>query len=169
MSIEADFKLAKLQAETAESDEQMAELMQRAQAAYDVGRGDYERLRAKLPTTLRKLTAGYELRTYWVCLPPLGPVACGCPRPTFRSSLPPIALSSAYRHLRTQFEIFECARKIVLVCLPVFFSPGSPGQLILGLVVCFLTYGMYCMFAPYENPDDDLLASMAQLSIFFSL
>mmetsp|Transcript_11696 Transcript_11696/g.29245 ORF Transcript_11696/g.29245 Transcript_11696/m.29245 type:complete len:113 (+) Transcript_11696:2163-2501(+) len=28
---------------------------------------------------------------------------------------------------------------------------------------------MYCTFSPYENPADDVLASMAQLSIFFSL
>ena len=41
--------------------------------------------------------------------------------------------------------------------------------MILGLIVCFLTYGMYTHFAPYEAPDDDLLAQMAQLSIFFSL
>ena len=28
---------------------------------------------------------------------------------------------------------------------------------------------MYCSFAPYQDPADDVLASMAQLSIFFSL
>jgi hypothetical protein len=32
-----------------------------------------------------------------------------------------------------------------------------------------LADGMYCTFSPYEDPADDLLASMAQLSIFFSL
>jgi len=56
-----------------------------------------------------------------------------------------------------------------VVCLPVFFSPGSPGQLILGLVICFLTYGMYGVYQPYDDPGDDVLAQMAQLSIFFSL
>eukprot|EP00966_Prymnesium_polylepis_P032515 756088-Prymnesium_polylepis.1 len=101
MTINADFELAKLDAERAESNER-AKMMQKAEAAYNHGRTEYNQLRAKLPTTLRKLTAGYELRTYW-------------------------------------FEIFECGRKIALVCLPVFFSPGSPGQLIIGLVICFLT------------------------------
>jgi hypothetical protein len=30
-------------------------------------------------------------------------------------------------------------------------------------------YGIYGVFEPYEDPGDDLLAQMAQLSIFFSL
>eukprot|EP00966_Prymnesium_polylepis_P201589 4670874-Prymnesium_polylepis.1 len=58
---------------------------------------------------------------------------------------------------------------MALVCLPVFFSPGSPGQLILGLVICFLTSCMYCAYAPYVDPGDDKLASIAQFAIFFSL
>jgi len=132
MIIEADFALAKLDAEVVDGEEQVALRRRQAEDAHDQRRKEYNRRRAKLPTTLKKLTAGYELRCYW-------------------------------------FEIFECGRKIALVCLPVFFSPGSAGQLILGLVICFLTYGMYCSFAPYEEPADDVLASMAQLSIFFSL
>ena len=72
--------------------------------------------------------------------------------------------------LRTYwFEIFECFRKMALVCLPVFVGPGSPGQLILGLVICFITYGLYCVYAPYEDAGDDVLAQVAQMSIFFSL
>jgi hypothetical protein len=102
MTIEADLALARLDAEAVTSENEAAGVICRAEAAYKQGREEFDRLRAKLPTTLRKLTAGYEMRTYW-------------------------------------FEIFECGRKVALVCLPVFFSPGSPGQLILGLVICFLT------------------------------
>ena len=47
------------------------------------------------------------------------------------------------------FEIFECVRKILLVGLPIFCPPGSPGQLILGQLICFITYGLYALFAPY--------------------
>ena len=80
------------------------------------------------------------------------------------------ALSICADELRTYwFEIFECIRKIALVCLPVFFGPGSAGQLIIGLLICFLTYGMYGVYAPYEDSGDDILAQMAQISIFFSL
>ena len=102
MRIEADFEVAKVDAESAANEEQATEIMRQAEATQEERRAEFQRLRAKLPTTLRKLTAGYELRCFW-------------------------------------FEIFECFRKIALVCLPVFFSPGSPGQLILGLVICFLT------------------------------
>ena len=102
MRIEADFEVAKVDAESAANEEQATEIMRQAEATQEERRAEFRRLRATLPTTLRKLTAGYELRCFW-------------------------------------FEIFECFRKIALVCLPVFFSPGSPGQLILGLVICFLT------------------------------
>ena len=37
------------------------------------------------------------------------------------------------------WEIFECIRKLSLVGLPVFFEPGSTGQLMFGLLICFLT------------------------------
>eukprot|EP00966_Prymnesium_polylepis_P311052 7186477-Prymnesium_polylepis.7 len=99
------------------------------------------------------------------------------------------------------FEVFECGRKVALVgCVAQLGSPppthGSPGQLILGLIVCFLTCnsagveprllctcgrligglhpcgatdGMYTHFAPYEGSSDGSLAQLAQLTIFFSL
>jgi hypothetical protein len=89
-----------------------------------------------------------------------------------------------------------CAAARLCGSLPVFFSQGSPGQLILGLIVCFLTCnsagveprllctcgrligglhpcgatdGMYTHFAPYEGSSDGSLAQLAQLTIFFSL
>ena len=41
------------------------------------------------------------------------------------------------------FEIFECARKILLILVPIFFEQDSPEQLTVGLIVCFLTFGAY--------------------------
>ena len=41
------------------------------------------------------------------------------------------------------FEIFECVRKLAVACLPVFFQPsGSSTQLIYGLMVCFICFGV---------------------------
>ena len=84
---EANFKLALLQASGSASAQRRDELHARAEKEYNEASDRFDALRDKLPTVVRKLTAGYELRTYW-------------------------------------FEIFECARKILLVGLPVFCPPG---------------------------------------------
>jgi hypothetical protein len=65
---------------------------------------------------------------------------------------------------RYGFEIFECFRKLALVGAPVFFSPqGSASQLIFGLLVCFLTFGGYMLYAPYVDAKDDRLAQICQV------
>ena len=92
----------------------------------------YDELRGGLPGALKKLTNGYEMRTYW-------------------------------------FEIFECVRKILLILLPIFFEEESPEQLTCGLIVCFITFGSYMMYAPFIDDGDDLLSQVCQLQIFFSL
>jgi len=73
--------------------------------------------------------------------------------------------------LRTYyFEIIECFRKLAIVCLPVFFRPsGSVGQLIFGLLVCFLTFGAHMLYSPYIEDENDRLAQLCQVHIFFSL
>jgi hypothetical protein len=132
LTLETDFALAKLEAEAAATPEETDEMVRRAIEVHKASGEALENLRGELPTTLRKLTAGYELRTYW-------------------------------------FEIFECLRKITLIGLPIFFPPGSPPQLIFGLIICFLSYGAYCVYSPYVAADDDFLAQVAQVIIFFSL
>ena len=42
-------------------------------------------------------------------------------------------------------------------------------QLILGLLVCFVSLGMYSKYAPYVKGSDDRLAQVCQVSLFFSL
>jgi hypothetical protein len=132
LTLEADFALAKLKAEAAAAPEETDELVSRAIEVHQVNGEALKKLRDKLPSTLRKLTAGYELRTYW-------------------------------------FEIFECLRKITLIGLPIFFPPGSPPQLIFGLIICFLSYGAFCVYSPYIRDDDNFLAQVSQVIIFFSL
>ena len=132
LTLETDFALTKLKAEAAATPEETDELVRRAIEVHQVSGEALKKLRDKLPSTLRKLTAGYELRTYW-------------------------------------FEIFECLRKITLIGLPIFFPPGSPPQLIFGLIICFLSYGAFIFYSPYIRDDDNFLAQVSQVIIFFSL
>ena len=68
------------------------------------------------------------------------------------------------------FEIFECGRKLAVACLPVFFTPsGSATQLVFGLMICFLCFGAYVHFDPYEDRGNDAVARLCQTQIFFSL
>ena len=67
------------------------------------------------------------------------------------------------------FEIVESLRKLSIVCVPVFFTSGSIGQLLFGLMICFVTFGMYSSMHPYASDEDNLFAIMAQVLIFFSL
>jgi len=94
---------------------------------------------AALPGFFRKLTGAYEYRVFW-------------------------------------FEIFECIRKICLIGLPIFFPhPGqeegvqSLEQMVLGLLICFISFGAYMYLSPYVRDSDDFLAVLCQFQIFFSL
>ena len=78
-------------------------------------------------------------------------------------------LISGYRAVRFEFEVFECGRKLALVCMPVFFPPGSNAQLIFGLMVCFVTFGFYTMMAPFTESRANTYAQLCQIQIFFCL
>ena len=68
------------------------------------------------------------------------------------------------------FEVFECVRKLAIACLPVFFQPsGSASQLLFGLMICFMCFGFYVAFDPFEDRGNDAVAQLCQLQIFFSL
>ena len=67
-------------------------------------------------------------------------------------------------------QIFECIRKLAVACVPVFFQPsGSDSQLIYGLMICFVCFGAYVHFDPYEDRGNDAVARLCQMQIFFSL
>ena len=78
-------------------------------------------------------------------------------------------LIAGYEFRMYWYEVFECVRKIAVVGVPVIAPTGSPGQLMLGLIICFLTYGMFSNFKPYVDEGDDFVALTCQFSTFFSL
>jgi len=51
----------------------------------------------------------------------------------------------------------------------VLFQPGSMYQLVLGLMICFVTFGMYAAFSPFEDSSDQLLSNIAQIHTFFAM
>ena len=67
------------------------------------------------------------------------------------------------------FELFECARKILLVGMPVFFEMGSVAQLSYGLLVSFISFGAFALLKPYASDSDDRLAQLCQVQVFFAL
>lgn len=143
LEIQTDHKLARLHAAAAASEEVSAEIMQEADRVHEKAKTAYEELRTQLPTTLRRLTGGYELRVYWcvheICKP--------------HNVATDQTLASLICIVR-RWEIFECARKILLIGLPIFFEAGSPRQMIFGLVVCFFTFGLYGVVrvCPFSMP-----------------
>ena len=79
-----------------------------------------------------------------------------------------VKLVGDYRGRYYYFEILECARKLLLVCIPVFFDPqGSVAQLMFGLFVCFVTSCAYSFMRPYR--DANMLAILAQVTSYSSL
>ena len=88
-----------------------------------------------------------------------------------KERLDPIAvkLTAGYEMRCYWFEVFECARKILLIGTPIIFEYGSIEQLFIGSIVCFLTFGVYCALVPYEDYNDDILARLCQLELFFCL
>ena len=78
-------------------------------------------------------------------------------------------LTAPYEMRVYWFEVFECVRKICLIGLPIFVEHGSAAQLIMGLLVCFISFGMYASYEPYVEASDDLVAKVCQVSLFFSL
>lgn len=68
------------------------------------------------------------------------------------------------------YEIFECVRKLLLVCMPVFFDPpGSVAQLIFGLMCSVLSIIVLCLVQPYKLDSDNALALLGEVSIFFCM
>ena len=63
-------------------------------------------------------------------------------------------LTAPYEMRVYWFEVFECARKICLIGLPIFVEHGSAAQLIMGLLVCFISFGMYTSYEPYVEVSD---------------
>ena len=81
-----------------------------------------------------------------------------------------IKLTGGYEYRTYWFELFETIRKVLIIGVPsVFPDRGGTAQLFWGLLVCFITFGAYMMYAPFIEDGDDQLSQLAQLQIFLTL
>ena len=72
--------------------------------------------------------------------------------------------------LRIYFEVIEYVlQKAILVGILIFFDPGSIGQLLLGLLVCFIYSCLVCYLMPYAERSDNVLAIATQFSLFLTM
>ena len=121
-----------------------------------------ESARKQLPGFISKLVKGYELRMWWFEVSDISNQRAIAPH------LHSLLRARVICHELPQ--IFECIRKLAVACVPVFFQPsGSDSQLIYGLMVCFVCFGAYVHFDPYEDRGNDAVARLCQMQIFFSL
>jgi len=67
------------------------------------------------------------------------------------------------------FELFECARKLLLIGLPVFLYEYPTIQVTFALFLCFASFGLYCQYRPFLLDDLDKLKIAAEVSIFATL
>ncbi|KAG2939403.1 hypothetical protein PC115_g3107 [Phytophthora cactorum] len=74
-----------------------------------------------------------------------------------------------YTHDYWWFEVVDLSRKLFLSGVIVFVENGSVEQVLLALAVCLTTMWFLLYFQPYDGYSDNLIASITQLQLFFTL
>ena len=67
------------------------------------------------------------------------------------------------------FELFGCARKVVLTGLMMFVMDGTATQIAVGLFVAFVSFGIYSYSAPFIDKGDTLVEIVSIFSMFMVL
>ena len=75
----------------------------------------------------------------------------------------------AYERKYWFWEVVEMGRKLMLAGVMVVVVEGSTLQIAIGLLVCFLSFGGYTAWQPYEEQSDDNLQMFCQLQLFSTL
>ena len=80
-----------------------------------------------------------------------------------------VFLVGAYEPCFYFWESIECARRLALTGLLVFFADGTELQIIVASLIALASLYLYSKYRPYLDDRVDSLASMAQLMIFFQV
>lgn len=67
------------------------------------------------------------------------------------------------------YEIYECFRRLSFTGMLVFFEPGSAPQLCFSIILALLSSLMYVYNQPFERTEENTLAQISTVGIFFTL
>ena len=67
------------------------------------------------------------------------------------------------------FEVFDCVRRLSLTGLLVFVFKGQASQIVVAMVLAVLSVTAFINWKPFIKAENDTLAIVSQLSIFFTL
>ena len=59
--------------------------------------------------------------------------------------------------------------KVTLIGLPIAFEPGSLGQQLFGLLVAFISFGLFLSVRPFLERLDNFLEIVCQCSLFLAM
>merc|ERR1711968_126639 len=75
----------------------------------------------------------------------------------------------AYNEKYWWYEVVELSRKLLLNGIVTLILPGESGQIVFGLLVCFIYLFCVTSFGPYKAFSDNFLAILAHLQLFLTL
>merc|ERR1711907_632334 len=74
-----------------------------------------------------------------------------------------------YRPGMWAWEIFQCFHKVVLTGLLMFVLDGTALQIVIGIFVTFVIFGMFAYFQPFLDPKETILEVLALFAVFICL
>ncbi|GMH70102.1 hypothetical protein TrLO_g7545 [Triparma laevis f. longispina] len=76
-------------------------------------------------------------------------------------------LYSMYEPQCYDFEVKETVRKLLLTGGLIFLKPGTASQIVVSILMCLGSIRTYAYYNPFVDPKTDIIAEVAQWSLFF--
>ena len=100
---------------------------------------------------VKLLVEPYKLSYWYFELLELARKAATPPRPNFVYTLRKESISRSRLAIPLRKAAFPYQCQVAIVGLPSFFSAGSDGQLIITLLLTFLSFGLFVQLDPYHT------------------
>jgi len=79
------------------------------------------------------------------------------------------ALMGDYEPISYYWESIELSRKLILAGFIMFVAPGSSTQVGIALLITFMYFALSLRFAPFKNPEHDVVKMISEVMIFVVL